>query len=56
MFQELVVVLVRFFLGDGIPAFPAKFPQRDFKLTECKSYSNRSVGLRYGRIRTKASR
>jgi len=34
-----------------------KFPQRDFnKLTECKSYSNGSVGLRYERMRTKTSR
>ena len=31
-----------------------KFPQRDFKLTECKSYSNGSVGLRYERMRTKS--
>ena len=43
-------------LGDGIPAFPGKFPQRDFRLTECKSYSNGSVALRYGRMRTKISR
>ncbi len=42
-------------LGDGIPGFPGKFPQRDFKLTECKSYSNGSVGLRYERMRTKIS-
>ncbi len=35
--------------GDGIPAFPGKFPQRNFKLTECKSYANGSVGLRYER-------
>ena len=43
-------------LGDGIPGFPRKFPQRDFKLTECKSYANGSVGLRYVRERTKKSR
>ena len=43
-------------LGDGVPGFPGKFPQRNFKLTECKSYSNGSVGLRYERIRTKTSR
>jgi hypothetical protein len=29
-----------------------KFPQRGFKLTECKSYSNGSVGLRYERMRS----
>ena len=28
----------------------------DFRLTECKSYSNGSVGLPYERIRTKMSR
>ena len=58
--QDLVDVL--FFgvgpvlLGDGVPGFPAKFPQRDFLLTECKAYSNGSVGLRYQRLRTKTSR
>ncbi len=40
-------------LGDGIPAFPGKFPQRDFRLIECTSYSNGSVGLRYERTRKK---
>jgi len=51
--DELYLGLGPVLLGDGIPAFPAKFPQRNFKLTECKSYSNGSVGLRYERIRTK---
>jgi dihydrofolate reductase len=50
--DELYLGLSPVLLGDGIPAFPAKFPQRDFKLTECKSYANGSVGLRYARIRT----
>jgi dihydrofolate reductase len=43
-------------LGDGIPGLPGKFPQRDFKLTECKSYANGSVGLRYERIRINRSK
>ena len=50
--DELFIGIGPLLLGDGIPAFPAKFPQRDFKLTECKAYSNGSVGLRYERIRT----
>ena len=50
--DELFIGLGPVLLGDGIPGFPGKFPQRDFKLTECKSYSNGSVGLRYERIRT----
>jgi dihydrofolate reductase len=51
--DELFIGLGSTLLGDGIPAFPAEFPQREFKLTECKSYSNGSVGLRYERLRTK---
>ena len=54
--DELFIGLCPVLLGDGIPGFPGKFPQRDFKLTECKSYSNGSVGLRYERIRTKRIR
>ncbi len=54
--DELFIGVGPMLLGDGIPGFPAKFPQRDFKLTECKSYSNGSVGLRYERMRTKISR
>lgn len=47
--DEMFIGLGPVLLGDGIPAFPGKFPQRDFRLTECKSYSNGSVGLRYER-------
>jgi len=54
--DEIFLGLGPVLLGDGVPAFPAKFPQRNFKLIECKSYSNGSVGLRYERIRTKTSR
>jgi len=54
--DEMFIGVGPMLLGDGIPAFPAKFPQRDFKLTECKSYSNGSVGLRYERVETKTSR
>ena len=54
--DELFIGVGPVLLGDGIPGFPGKFPQRDFKLTECKGYSNGSVALRYERIRTKKSR
>ena len=53
--DELFIGVGPILLGDGIPGFPGKFPQREFKLTECKSYSNGSVGLRYERMRTKNS-
>jgi dihydrofolate reductase len=51
--DELFIGVGPILLGDGIPGFPGKFPQRDFKLSECKSYSNGSVALRYERMRTK---
>ena len=54
--DELFLGLAPVLLGDGIPGFPGKLPQRDFKLTECKSYSNGSVALRYERMRTKTVR
>ena len=50
--DELYIGVSPILLGDGIPGFPGKFPQRDFKLTECQSYTNGSVGLRYERMRT----
>jgi dihydrofolate reductase len=49
--DQLYIGIGPLLLGDGIPGFPGKFPQRDFKLTECKSYSTGSVGLRYDRFR-----
>jgi dihydrofolate reductase len=52
--DELYLGVGPLLLGEGIPGFPGKFPQRDFRLTECKSYANGSVGLRYERVRTKA--
>jgi dihydrofolate reductase len=54
--DELFIGLGPVLLGDGIPGFPGKFPQRDFRLTECKPFSDGSVGLRYERIRTKSGR
>jgi dihydrofolate reductase len=49
--DELFIGLGPVLLGDGIPGFPRKFPQREFRLTVCKSYSNGSVELRYERKR-----
>jgi dihydrofolate reductase len=56
LIDELFIGVGPILLGDGIPGFPGKFPQRDFRLTECKSYTNGSVGLRYERMRTKTNR
>jgi dihydrofolate reductase len=54
--DELFIGVGPILLGDGIPGFPGKFPPREFKLTECKSYSDGSVALRYERMRTKIRR
>lgn len=54
--DQLFIGVGPILLGDGIPGFPGTFPQRHFRLTECKSYSNGSVGLRYERMRTKMNR
>jgi dihydrofolate reductase len=53
--DELFIGVGPILLGDGIPGFPGRFPQRDFKLTECKGYANGSVALRYERMRAKNS-
>src|SRR5579862_5641550 len=44
--DELFLGVGPVLLGDGIPGFPGKFPQRGFRLLECKAYSDGSVGLR----------
>jgi dihydrofolate reductase len=49
--DEIFIGIGPLLLGDGIPGFPGRFPQRDFKLTVCKAYSNGSVELRYERVR-----
>ena len=50
--DELWMHVVPILLGEGIPIFPAGFPQRDFKLLECKSYGS-DISLRYARARKK---
>jgi hypothetical protein len=41
-------------LGAGIPLFPSGFPQRDFALTENKTYSQGMIALKYERVRPAA--
>ena len=45
--DELRLGIVPTLLGEGIPLFPAGFPQRNFKLVENQSYSKGLVVLRY---------
>jgi dihydrofolate reductase len=54
--DELYLGVVPILLGEGIPLFPGGFPQRDFALTENKTYSKGLISLKYARVRTKLRR
>ena len=48
--DELVLGVVPILLGNGMPLFPAAFPQRDFVLIENKTYFEEPDLLRYRRF------
>lgn len=52
--DEMYLGIAPVLLGEGIPLFPIGFPQRDFALTESKSYSEGLVTLKYERTRENA--
>ncbi len=49
--DEIRLGIMPVLLGEGIPLFPSGFPQREFLLTECRSYSKGMVSLVYQRAR-----
>jgi dihydrofolate reductase len=51
--DELYLGVVPVLLGDGIPLFPGGFPQRNFALTENKTFSKGLITLKYKRVRGK---
>jgi len=51
--DELYLGIVPTLIGEGISAFPAGFPQRDFKLLENKTYSKGMIGTSYALARKK---
>jgi dihydrofolate reductase len=51
--DEVHLGVVPVLLGEGIPAFPAGFPQCDFNLLENKTYSQGLVSLKYERRQAK---
>jgi dihydrofolate reductase len=53
--DEMYLGIVPMLLGEGIPLFPAGFPQREFTLTENKTYSQGLIALKYERAREGAS-
>jgi dihydrofolate reductase len=52
--DELYIGIVPVLLGEGIPLFPSGFPQREFALTENKTFSRGLIALKYKRVRAKA--
>jgi dihydrofolate reductase len=54
--DELLLGVVPVLLGEGLPLFPAGFPQRNFALIENKTYSKGLIEIKYERVRTKAKR
>jgi dihydrofolate reductase len=55
LIDEMEIGVVPVLIGEGIPLFPAGFPQREFKLVENKAYSKGLLVLKYERIRKRAS-
>ena len=53
--DELYLGVVPVLLGEGIPLFPAGFPQRDFKLVKNESYSKGLIALTYARATRRIS-
>ncbi len=51
LIDELYLGVVPVLVGEGIPLFPAGFPQREFKLVECERFSKDHVSLIYRRVR-----
>jgi dihydrofolate reductase len=51
--DELYLGVVPTLIGQGIPAFPNGFPQREFALAENKSFSKGLIALRYERAQRK---
>jgi dihydrofolate reductase len=49
--DELYLGIVPVLIGEGIPLFAAGFPQREFTLTENKTYSGGLIALKYERVR-----
>ena len=53
--DELYLGIVPVLIGEGIPAFATQFPQREFRLTENKTYSGDLIALKYVRMHAKAA-
>lgn len=55
LIDELHLGIVPVLIGEGIPLFAPGFPQREFTLTESKTYSGGLIALKYERVRDNAA-
>jgi dihydrofolate reductase len=55
LIDAMEIGVVPTLIGEGIPLFPAGFPERKFALVENKTYSKGLIVLKYERVRKKAS-
>jgi dihydrofolate reductase len=53
--DEVYIGVVPVLIGEGIPLFPAGFPERKFELIENKTYTKGMIALKYGRDRAVAA-
>jgi dihydrofolate reductase len=53
LIDEMYLGVVPVLLGEGIPMFVARFPERKFALVENKTYSQGLIALRYKRVKGK---
>ncbi len=51
LIDELYLGVAPVLIGEGIPLFPAGFPQREFKLVTCERFSKEHASLIYRRVR-----
>ncbi len=51
LIDEIHLGVLPILIGEGLPAFLPKFGDRNFKLTECKTYEGGMVNLKYQRMR-----
>jgi dihydrofolate reductase len=54
LIDELYLGVVPKLIGEGLPLFPAGFPERHFRLLESKSFSESLITLKYERAHTKS--
>ena len=53
--DELYLGIVPVLVGEGVPLFAPGFPQREFTLTENRTYSGGLIALKYERAREKVA-